>query len=215
MTKINEKLLKEAEDNKAKEPFLLVIYDVPSENREGITDNDKIELRSKRMAVTNELFLKGAMLQKSAYIVRTEKVREVIDYIDGQYNGSKWEKEVNVRIAGTVFKDTVLDVLKESVTKNLNDLWEKLDLIQAKANDFKLACEKDKVADYEKQDKFKQTLKQQLYQQNRTINSVKERIEDLKSLGYQKTEEMTEKLESFTTKRRNILYHFGYNVGNW
>jgi hypothetical protein len=26
---------------------------------------------------------------------------------------------------------------------------------------------------------------------------------------------MTEKLENFTTKRRNILYHFGYNVGAW
>jgi len=215
MTKVNEKLLKEAEDNQAKEPFLLIIYDVPSENRENLTDKEKIELRSKRMAVTNELFLKGAMIQKSAYIVRTEKVRDVIDYIDKQYSTTKWEPEVNVRIAGTVFKDTVLDVLKESVTKNLSELWDKLELIQAKAGDFKLACEKEKVADYEKQDKFKQALKQQLYQQNRTINSVKERIEDLKSLGYAKTEEMTEKLENFTTKRRNILYHFGYNVGAW
>lgn len=205
MTIIEEKMIKNAEGQK--EPFLVVSYDVPSENQEGLKEPEKLELRTKRLLISNEFYLKGTQVQKSVYIVSTDRVRHMLEFINNRYEGTKFEKLVNVRVIGAVFKETVISVLKETIDNNLNDLWERVELIEGKVNDFNMKKEASKsdTVDYEKEGKEKNKLKQQLYAQNRNFTSIDGKILDLGKIGYMKADDYKEKLRKLVIKRSSVL----------
>lgn len=224
MTIIEEKMIKNAEGQK--EPFLVVSYDVPSENQEGLKEPEKLELRTKRLLISNEFYLKGTQVQKSVYIVSTDRVRHMLEFINNRYEGTKFEKLVNVRVIGAVFKETVISVLKETIDNNLNDLWERVELIEGKVNDFNMKKEASKsdTVDYEKEGKEKNKLKQQLYAQNRNFTSIDGKILDLGKIGYMKADDYKEKLRKLVIKRSSVLrrvnnlgYVWGYydSKGNY
>jgi len=209
MSVITEKMIKQAEGQK--EPFLVVSYDVPSENLTNLNEVDKVFVRTKRLEISNEFYHKGTQLHKSVYIVATEKVREMIDFVEKRYWDTPFKHEASVKIIGTVFKETVIEVLEKAIKDNLDEIWNSVELISSKVDDFNIKKAhskrkiKNDVVDFEKEDKEKAKMKQQLYSQNRTLNSIEEKIKDMEKINYTKIDELKQKFDKLRIERRNAI----------
>jgi hypothetical protein len=205
-----DQMLKKAEGEK--EPFVIISFDVPSENKEWETEEKATEVRTKRQSVSTHLFTYGCIVQKSVYMIATGRARKAIEYIENVYSNADYSKDVSLKVIGTVFKETAIQILESFIKESMEKMWESLEVAEARIMN---ASEKPDTEKKAKNGKAKDDpeillpkIKQELYAQMRTINSVKEKIEDLKTLNHPKTDSYDDELRALENKRREIFRRF-------
>jgi hypothetical protein len=192
-----------------KQPFVIISYDVPSENTDNYNETEKMDVRSKRMAIFNHCYIHGTQVQQSVYMFATEKVRVFMDKFDKEYADSPYEKAANIKLIGTVFMDTAIEIMTNFIKANLDKISEAVELADAqnkqkkdewgKASGTKADVLRDAYVT------FTATKKSELYQHSKIMNSVKEKIAELKNINYPKADEYETRFLKLDRQRSNVI----------
>jgi hypothetical protein len=211
MNALIEKMIQKAEGDK--QPFVIVSYDVPSENTDNYNAEEKKNVRSKRMAIFNHCFLHSTQVQMSVYMFATEKVRVFMDKFDKEYAGTPYENQANLKLIGTVFMDTAISIMTNFIKTNMDKISEEVELADAQDHQKREAWGKAAGAKEQLMRDayvtFSTTKKSELYQHSRILNSIREKISELKSINYTKTDEIELRFSKLEQSRSKVIYHMG------
>jgi len=207
---ISDKVLSEVRkaEGSDEEVFMSVSYDVPSEHlswRDDISDDpEKVSksLRRKRGLVTKDFALAGTKLSDSVYIVRADKVLEVIERVESRYSDTEFcdsveeriQSKIRLDIVGRCYKHVVEELVVDYIQETLEDIGTRLEVIESKISNNSFEDESEI-----------QKSQNRLYGMSKKIDRLKARKEDLEVLDEGKAKQFDGKISSVSQMRDRLL----------
>jgi hypothetical protein len=116
---------------KTNDKFVVVCFDLPSENINSKDEKLKKSLACKRITIGNSFYACGVRLNKSVYVIKTEKVNKLLSDVEKTYIGLPKEivDIVDVKIVGKVFDEVIEKLLFDDINKLMADMKEQLELL--------------------------------------------------------------------------------------
>jgi hypothetical protein len=123
MNIINENILDKLEEKKAKDKeneFLVFSYDLPSERIENLKEEEMAQLKTKRTNFKNYLDKFSIYVNDSVYLIRLDKLRDLIEKLSIEYEDEKLKKEFKdmvkfTPIGFTIDKNFVKEIIIEQI----------------------------------------------------------------------------------------------------
>lgn len=167
---IDERTIAKLKEEKSRNTkFLVISYDLPSENRDSLDLEEKKMLHTARTNIMNCMKRNCVYLADSVYIVAVSRMELVLAEFSLQYEGFERERFcINLKIVGNAYSDVIFNLLKGVIEKSFAENTDKLELLEARLFDLK-----------DVEFLMKNRCKKELVGIRRRLLDTEKRIEDL------------------------------------
>lgn len=198
---ILQKVQQEKGDGKT-DKFLVISYDLPSENLMSKEDENGKNLLNKRLKVGNTVRAKGVYLSDSCYIVNIERMEDLLKTIEETYSelSKEFAERVNVQVIGNAYSDVVLELLKTDIKEMTAKLKNDLEVSEARIDSIR----KGNASSQMKQ-KNLNAERNKLYAVLNMIRILRNRIEDLKTIDSISADEHQKTADKLQKHRDDLI----------
>ena len=198
-------ILKKVDEEKAKGTrYLVIAYDVPSENIQSLEPKIKRQLKTARLTFSRVMSLYGFQINNSVYAVHVDRIPTILDRLTEIYAQipEHLSNKIDLALIGNAYEDTLKELIENYVKKQINRIRDDLDLIDAKLTDLKENSE-------DIDEKQLKQIKSKLHTFRFKLDCLHGRIYDLSNLGVRVNNYMA-KWTALESLRNNLLREIGF-----
>jgi len=199
-----------AQDDK----FIVCSFDLPCENFTVKKETEEIKKLKKVLATTRimagyNFYSSGVRLNKSVYIIATQRINDLLSAVESLYANANLPEEhikkVNIKLVGTVFEDTVMDLLTVDISHLLKDIKGDLELlsIQIANNPQPIAVNNPRLA--EKFERERKKILKFAYTISKKELIAESRIADINLLNNEFAKSRKEDLTILREQKRKLM----------
>jgi len=159
-----------------------------------------------RVSVGYEFYRNGVRLNQSVYVLRTDKIKKVLEYIEEAYQQvpDEYAKNVNIKLVGGIYENVIFDLLKSDIENLLAKIKEEVELLEADISS-RQEPEWHNAHSVKIHEQEKKKFYNRAYSISRKENIIKNRIDDLKLINKNIAEQKLNILMNLINFRSKIM----------